>query len=1404
MLTRPVIFISAVSCELRSARDLVAKTLIALGYDAKWQDIAATETGDLTGVLREWVDDSDAVLQLVGHCYGFAPKEDDADFGACSYTQYEALYARHLGKPVYYLFLDAPHPTDGCACEPKTLHDLQEQYRQQVKGYGELYHSTSSLDKTELLVRRMEDKLEQLREEAKAREALQRQKLDELAAQTADSTAALQQLSSQVTQLSKAAEKIERQARSIKLPRLAQCRKDMLAKIRYDWIECVLHPSVSESNRFNIGQELVPSAVITDHRLPDREFRPEDDISKLFDDSGSRLLILGNPGGGKTMLLLRLAERLLERAESDPSAGIPIVLNLSSWWRDRLPLDQWMIREGSAAYQIPIAVMTRWVRDEALIPLLDGLDEVGLGHAAREAWAERTSRSPDAPDVVQDEGIEGAAAKEARAACLDAINAYCQPAGDEPASQTSFGIVVCSRITEYHELTAKLHLHGALMLQDLSESQVSSVMSRDHMKGVRVLAGQEPWIATMSKNPFLLNVMSVAYAGRSLTEKPSQAERQRHLMGEYVNLRLKESHERRQSKKALDATQIRHLLQWLAKNMAESGQTVFHIENLQMTWLSKLWARCTYCVGSRSALGAAGGLLSALLGVALVIGYFFDIGLSLQENGPWGQILVVIPVLGIFGAWCFTYPGVIAATLEWRRSSKQIPRRNRFFYALQFCCAACLLLGPGLMLLLKIIFSLISHLFPQNDPQPELGSISILISILISLALGITQVVAILFAIWFCRRMRIEKLATILGLGLFFMATLGWVLISQFQEDVNAATFDERINILLAVAFCVLGVGMFAARSSLFGDQIQSAEYIGWKWSATGAFVIGGSLLIPAVSLMAMSHISEFETITPADMAEVILVCGVGFIFGGTVFGLKRGEMIQRRVTPNEGVVRSMKSSVLIAAGFGAAGTLVAVAVISIISRISTNEWASLIRTEDFALRVVMFVTMMFTLGAFAGGLDVPTKHWVLRVLLTLSEHIPFRLATKLKETSEVLLLRKVGGGFIFSHRFLLEYFAAAPPSVGRGLPHRRKRRMQHAALALGLLLIFALADVWLNHDLRRQSQVSLRADKLAAQGNYAEAEQEYRTVREIHERELGAENFYTLESRMGVANALGYQSKYAEAEMEFLAVWKIRKRVLGAEHRDTLVSRMGVAVALNGQGKYAEAEQEHRAVLKIQARVLGPEHADTLATRINLANALASQEKHAEAEQELRVVSQIQERVLGAEHTDALASRMWVAEALEYQGKPAEAEQEYRALVKIRERLFGAEHADTLASRNNLANSLDGQGKHAEAEQEHRAVLKIRERVLGAEHPDVALSCQNLAVCLEAQHKLPEAIEFMQRAEKVWTKALGPEHPDTKRAKAECERMEEASHLHTPQLQGHPLRGNQMQIGYLSPHTRP
>jgi flagellar biosynthesis GTPase FlhF len=54
------------------------------------------------------------------------------------------------------------------------------------------------------------------------------------------------------------------------------------------------------------------------------------DVSAIYDGTGL-LLILGEPGSGKTTTLLDLARTLLERAKDDIKERVPVVVNLSSW-----------------------------------------------------------------------------------------------------------------------------------------------------------------------------------------------------------------------------------------------------------------------------------------------------------------------------------------------------------------------------------------------------------------------------------------------------------------------------------------------------------------------------------------------------------------------------------------------------------------------------------------------------------------------------------------------------------------------------------------------------------------------------------------------------------------------------------------------------------------------------------------------------------------------------------------------------------------------------------------------------------------------------------------------------------------------------------------------------------------
>ena len=167
MSPRPLIFISAVSRELRSARQLVANTLTFLGYDPIWQDIFETSEGDLRGVLRKQISRCNGVVQLVGCCYGAEPPQPTEEFGRVSYTQYEALYARKIGKKVWYLFLDEHFPSDACVDESEELRALQTAYRNRLKADTHLYHPLTSLEGLEASVLKLRGDLMQLRKGVK-------------------------------------------------------------------------------------------------------------------------------------------------------------------------------------------------------------------------------------------------------------------------------------------------------------------------------------------------------------------------------------------------------------------------------------------------------------------------------------------------------------------------------------------------------------------------------------------------------------------------------------------------------------------------------------------------------------------------------------------------------------------------------------------------------------------------------------------------------------------------------------------------------------------------------------------------------------------------------------------------------------------------------------------------------------------------------------------------------------------------------------------------------------------------------------------------------------------------------------------------------------------------------------
>lgn len=134
---------------------------------------------------------------------------------------------------------------------------------------------------------------------------------------------------------------------------------------------------------------------------PDQLLPPGTRISQVFDEADGALLILGVPGAGKTTLLLELARNLIERAGRDDTQPMPVIFPLTTWAANRPPLDAWLVDELVQRYQVQRKLAQKWITDDAILPLLDGLDEV---------------------------------APKARDACVDAINVFRATRGRLPSS----------------------------------------------------------------------------------------------------------------------------------------------------------------------------------------------------------------------------------------------------------------------------------------------------------------------------------------------------------------------------------------------------------------------------------------------------------------------------------------------------------------------------------------------------------------------------------------------------------------------------------------------------------------------------------------------------------------------------------------------------------------------------------------------------------------------------------------------------------------------------------------------------------------------------------------------------------------------------------------------------------
>jgi hypothetical protein len=397
-------------------------------------------------------------------------------------------------------------------------------------------------------------------------------------------------------------------------------RRNMLELVKNTWVEGVLKKSLYHEVMLDLGLEARPDEVQRPWdmtlQMSDRENRqlPRGvQIIQVFDDLNHNLLILGESGSGKTTLLLELARDTTTRAEQDLTQPIPVVFNLSSWSDPKQPFEDWLVEELREKYDADWKDAKRWIKNNDLLLLLDGLDEVKADH---------------------------------REACAKAINDFRGKHG-----QTQ--LVVCCRVEDYRALNARLKLRGAVLIQPLSPQQIDEYLASisSDLAAAHQALRHDADLMELMQSPLMLGIIILAYREMPIDmvadkQADSSDGWRKHLFDAYTQQMFNRI--ARTKNELYPRRQTTHWLGWLAQRLIQHSQTIFLLYQLPISWLPAHQRRL-YRLFFGLALGSA---LSLVLAIAAALVFGLGVGPAAGLVGMLTNALVLalilVPVLGSY------------------------------------------------------------------------------------------------------------------------------------------------------------------------------------------------------------------------------------------------------------------------------------------------------------------------------------------------------------------------------------------------------------------------------------------------------------------------------------------------------------------------------------------------------------------------------------------------------------------------------------------------------------------------------------------------------------------------------------------------------------------------------------
>ncbi len=342
--------------------------------------------------------------------------------------------------------------------------------------------------------------------------------------------------------------------------------KQIVADLKFSVFSDDVIPLRSQS-----APDAVPTPTLTTrfvtYSVAEPKSQPEatrdfDSFPAAYQHYDGRVLLLGEPGAGKTTTLLSFARDAAAARLNDPTQPLPILARIAGWDSlNETPLSEWLSTEIESLVGTPFmasaAPIANQITQGNTLLLLDGLDELGAGRLL----------DPNNPQ----EGTY-----DPRARFLPLIPAIGR-------------VLLTSREEEYSQIGLKAGLKGAVVLKPLDDAQMQAYLTG--MDDLWAVLASDNALREAIRTPLLLALFRVAFA-----ELPEEARQLRDLSGGELNDRIwslfierRWKHEQARSSEPLTITTqaIREVLGIAAVMMMEMGfrnGTLFTLLDVTEFW----------------------------------------------------------------------------------------------------------------------------------------------------------------------------------------------------------------------------------------------------------------------------------------------------------------------------------------------------------------------------------------------------------------------------------------------------------------------------------------------------------------------------------------------------------------------------------------------------------------------------------------------------------------------------------------------------------------------------------------------------------------------------------------------------------------------------------------------------